>query len=250
MKQRCLLEMKNKFQIFRNKITKICLWKFSLFLFFGFFLVYLPSCQSPSESQYATKDRQFWKLLNKNPIDPSIAKSAFIYFFSTNQNKQVLKLFDKYENSLDILAKSDLNLSIYLATTMCIKAGISKNIENKLTWLRRGMIKFQELENKYPKNLNLMAWEAITYSNMPSILGLSSKILFNTSYIVNNLKEGGSPTIEEISLTFNACINSAKTYKEEHFITLAREIVKFSPAMNTLFNKTEIHSAEVSFHDK
>jgi hypothetical protein len=83
------------------------------------------------------------------------------------------KLFGDNES---LLAK-DLQARVFIAVAQSMQAGREKKIEDKLSWLRKGMRSFDDLVDEYPGNETVLLYQASTYASFPSEVGAVEETL-------------------------------------------------------------------------
>ncbi len=83
---------------------------------------------------------------------------------------------DRFQKNEALLA-DDRMARIYLAVAQSKMAGEAKKIEDKLSWLRKGMASFEALREEWPDDELVFLYQASTYASFPSEVGAKAEVL-------------------------------------------------------------------------
>jgi len=88
-------------------------------------------------------------------------------YFNANENDKLISLYESHSSQL----KDQPSYRVYYGAALCKKAGASKKIEDKLMWLKKGMIVLDSVVDKNPDLAIGYIWRGVTYANLPLMLG-------------------------------------------------------------------------------
>ena len=114
----------------------------------------------------------------------------FLDILDLNNPMAVIQRFEGAKGALDgrVMAR------IYYATAQCKIAGASKSASEQLRWVRKGIDGFERLLRDYPDVGRVYLWQAITYSNFPSILGVEDPSWPISSASTRNAEQENGPS--------------------------------------------------------
>lgn len=182
-------------------------------------LLIIPAFMSSCARQPSSAQRQKAALeseLAKHPGDVKLLeKLMFVELVGLNENQKVVDQFEKHKA---VLKDSEL-AGIYHATATCRLAGEAKSPVDKLRLVRQGMTEFEALQNRYPGSGLVYLWQAITYSNFPSILGADSIVVSDIA-LINKKRKSGTWTFvpAEVRLISESLLNLARIYKSPKYL--------------------------------
>ncbi len=96
-----------------------------------------------------------------------------IEVMSLGDLESALKRFEKHK---ELLAGDPMS-RIYAAIAQSMMAGKAKKIEDKLSWLMKGMRSFDDLRAEFPDEEDVLLYQASTYANFPSEVGARDEVL-------------------------------------------------------------------------
>ncbi|MBN2534626.1 MAG: hypothetical protein JXB88_17210 [Spirochaetales bacterium] len=166
-------------------------------------------------SDLELETRELEKQLANSPDNHDLVENLLLKYFDLNKSKKFIELYEKYEESFE----DNPAFQTYYASAMCMEAGNSKKIEDQLFWIKKGMIKFDELSDEYPDNKTVYFIKGITYSNFPAILDARSIAEEALDLCIENAANGKWDLREdEISYVYSAYISIALEYKDLDFL--------------------------------
>ncbi len=99
-----------------------------------------------------------------------------ILFIEVMQSGELESAIKRFEKNSDMLS-GDLMSRIYIAVAESMMAGKVKKIEDKLSWLMKGMRRFDDLREEFPDDENVLLYQASTYANFPAEVGSRDEVL-------------------------------------------------------------------------
>lgn len=169
--------------------------------------------------------KEIQKKYEQEPHNPSIIEEfMMVTLLETEKTQNVISL---YESHKELLAEKVM-ASIYYATALCRFAGETKEANQKLMYVRKGMHEFETLMERWPEEGRVYIWQAITYSNFPTILE-TDELVVELIQEVNSHIEAGRWIFEqgELQQLVFAYLNLALEYKSKDYIQAAKEQALF-----------------------
>lgn len=189
------------------RYLKIMLIVLSIILvFFG--------CAKPSESEKYI--RVLVNTLDDYPSDVSVIIKLLDVYFDEGLSKRFVDLYEQKE----VLLVSNIEYRAYYGASLCMAADSMEQIEDKLLWVKRGMIVLDNLVEDNPEQTIPYIWRALTYSNLPNFFDIRDvveddldKLLKNNKNHIWNLSEN------QLILIFEAYANIAESYNDPELLT-------------------------------
>lgn len=118
-----------------------------------------------------------------------------------------------YASEHQELLENSLYGNLYIAVAECKMAGIEKKVMDKMKWIRQGTERFDRIQRQWRENEDVYLYQAVTYSNFPSILGMGDDVLEKLSHIAEMYRSGAwQPDETDASLIWTSFSNLEKHY--------------------------------------
>lgn len=195
-------------------------------------LITLLSC---GKSEIKTKNREYLSLIAEKPGDIDLNRDYLNFLFI--EASYIDEAINYYELNRELFANDSVSLCIYGAA-LCAKGGIEKKIEDKLLFLKRGMIILDRSIGD-ATDYNPYLWRIQTYSHFPEVMNVRSIVETDIETVIEQytLPPGA------LYQVYSAQLNVAKEYKDskllENILKLVNETLP-TDFQKSLFEKIEI----------
>lgn len=183
--------------------------------------IFLVSC-SPQEQQSQKLSQLMDRLEGDQLTIEEKTDLLFLQFTEAENHNWVVSFYEKHRADFSRRLKP----SLYYAAALSSLAGAAEEINDQLTWVRKGIAEFDRLSMEYPDDPQLLLWRSITYSNFPQMLGMNYAVEDDLTLLTLLLREGMELTPGEYRIVYEAWRNLASEYSEDAYLARARSFAE------------------------
>lgn len=165
---------------------------------------------SCGNSEIEVKKQEFINFIEQNPGDIVLNRSYLNFLFL--EASQAEETISFYEENKKLLQDDVISSCIYGAA-LCSYGGAAKKIEDKLMFLKKGMLMLDKSVD-IAEDYNPLIWRIQTYSNFPQIMNVRSIV---ETDIENVMKEYVLP-LGALFQVYSAQLNVAREYKDKSLL--------------------------------
>lgn len=161
--------------------------------------------------------------LAKNPDDIDIITNLINSYSSNEKSDKLVSLYEAHEDKF----KDNPLIKCQYGAAMARLAGSSDKIEEKLKWIKKGMIVLDGCVQDYPENSGVYLWRGLTYSHLPAILNARSIVEKDFALVIDNYRNGKwDLTSHELERVYLGYYNVAIEYEDNELFNKAYENLK------------------------
>lgn len=173
-------------------------------------------------------------LLESSPNDLESVDELLNLYFDSAEAELYIDLYEKYQEEFINSSNQRLNY----ASSLCMMADTTENVMKQLSWVKKGMVAFDNAVEDFPNEMLVYLYRGITYSNFPAVLGVRNVVERDFETIFTKSLDG-EWELTEIGLTtiYYGYLNLAINYEDKELYqkSLKRVESDFSDQNSELF---------------